>query len=116
MSTRATIHFHFPGERAAEAIVYRHHDGYPDGLGKDLKAFVQAVKDQTDDTRFDDPAYLAAKWIVYDALHHSNAMFEDPPKPLKFLSVGIVRTDPDDIAYRYHVVCDGTPKITHEHV
>ncbi len=33
MSTRATVHFQSNSQ--TEAIVYRHSDGYPDGLGKE---------------------------------------------------------------------------------
>ena len=37
MSTRATVHFKSKGCKKPEAIVYRHCDGYPEGLGSDLK-------------------------------------------------------------------------------
>ena len=61
MSTRATIHFTRAKGGPPAAIIYRHSDGYPDGLGKDLKAFVKEVRANVDDRRFDDPHYLAAK-------------------------------------------------------
>lgn len=120
MSTRATIHFEYESGETA-AIVYRHNDGYPDGLGKDLAAFVDVVKAQTKDRRFNDPSYLAAKWVVWDADQHAYT-YETPdytPKKtpmLAFLGVGIVLSDPGDIEYRYHVRCDGLPTITHESV
>lgn len=107
MSTRATIHFCYPGSKEPEAIVYRHSDGYPEGLGEDLKRFVAEVRKQTSDTRFDDPSYLAAKWVVFDAGENGR---------LNFLGVGICLADPGDIEYRYTVTCDGKPTITHEKV
>ena len=69
MSTRATIHFQEYGHTAA--IVYRHSDGYPDGLGADLQRFFSEVQETVKDTRFGDPRYLAAKWVVWDASQHS---------------------------------------------
>lgn len=122
MSTRATIHFHYPGEPKPVAIIYRHGDGYPDGLGKDLEDFVKEVRENVPDNRFHDAAYLASKWVVWDA--HKMSMIgygekkwaEGDPHRLKFLSVGIVDKDPGDIEFRYKVVCDGTPTITCEKV
>ena len=97
MSTRASIHFQSDGSDVA--IVYRHSDGYPEGLGEDLKAFFAEVRIQCGhDTRFNDPSYLAAKWIVWDAKQHGEG--------LKFLSVGVLLEDPSDIAYRYILACD----------
>lgn len=128
MSTRAAIHFVGGKGGKPTAIVYRHNDGYPDGLGLDLRQFVADVKEHCPDTRFTDPSYLAAKWVVWDADNHarSNAEFaqrfakqfphmkadDAVYHPLKFLSVGIVDRDPGDIEYRYHVICDGKPTLT----
>jgi len=103
MSTRATVHFRKDGHTAA--IVYRHGDGYPKGLGADLATFFQEVKRQTKDTRFSDPSYLAAKWVVYDALEYAGRRGSEERIPLDFLSVGIVQQDPFDIDYRYLVEC-----------
>lgn len=124
MSTRATIHFQYPKQKKPVAIVYRHGDGYPDGLGADLQAFFKEVRENVKDLRFDDPSYLAAKWIVWDAKQHAihydwsskagNEPKETPAHFLDFLSVGVVMTDPGDIEYRYHVICDGTPTVTCE--
>ena len=118
MSTRATIHFQHEGN--TEAIVYRHGDGYPDGLGNDLTAFLDDLEANVQDNRFDDPSYLAAKWIVWDA-----EKFVEMRKKhglgkghrCDFLSIGIVMDDPEDIEYRYLVGCNGgRPKITVEKV
>ena len=109
MSTRATVHFQQGGE--TQAIVYRRSDGYPEGLGKDLKTFFSAVKKQTSDTRFNDPAYLAAKFVVWQASqyarkYHYETQTYTPAQPLDFLGVGVVLEDPGDIEYRYLVSCD----------
>ena len=138
MSTRATIHFeHVQTQRwdvkrqklitlrkpkvSTDAIIYRHNDGYPEGLGQELVRFIQEVR-QLQDSRLDDPSYLAAKWVVFDVLLHqayhaaSNEQrkavgqepyYPDPIPRLDFLSIGIVMEDPGDIEYRYHVIADG---------
>uniref|UniRef100_A0A6H2A5E3 Uncharacterized protein n=1 Tax=viral metagenome TaxID=1070528 RepID=A0A6H2A5E3_9ZZZZ len=101
MSTRATVHFQAAGE--TQAIIYKHTDGYPEGLGKDLKTFFKDVESQTSDTRFNDPTYLAAKFVVWLAKQYTG----NPEKPLEFLSVGVVIEDPGDIEYRYLLNCSG---------
>ncbi|MCI0341306.1 MAG: hypothetical protein L0216_09175 [Planctomycetales bacterium] len=113
MGTRATVHFHHAEEKTPSAIVYRHYDGYVVGLGADLFRFFEDVKAQTKDTRFGDPSYLAAKFMVWQA--RESAKTYDPKtrvetshaneRPLDFLSVGILLEDPDDIEFRYHVLC-----------
>ena len=124
MSTRSTTHFVGYGGRL-EAIIYRHSDGYPEGHGADLPRFFADVEEQTGDTRFGDPSYLAAKLVVwlsrefassYDAekgefVSHANE------RPLAFLSVGVCQEDPGDIEYRYVVDCEkfdsrGRPTVT----
>jgi hypothetical protein len=122
VSTRATVHFEWPDGRCA-AVVYRHSDGYPKGLGKDLRQFLREVEEQTSGTlagtRFDDPSYLAARWVVWDAAHHASG-----DRPLALLGVGVVLKDPPDIEYRYHIICvadaceqfGGVPRIRCEHI
>jgi len=114
MSTRATIHWK-DGNKRDEAITYRHGDGYPEGLGKDIQDFFQEVS-KLSDPRFCAPSHLAAKWIVWDANQTSKMRCEIEKKehnPLNFLSVGIVLKDPSDIAYRYDVICkdDSIPEV-----
>ena len=113
MSTRATVHFCWD-EKTTGAIVYRHCDGYPDGLGKDLKTFLKEVKDNVQDTRFNDPHYLAAKFVVWQAGKYAKK------HPLDFLSIGIMLEDAGDIEYKYSVICDGSnnklPKIITEKI
>lgn len=83
--------------------MYRHGDGFPDFLGCDLSRFLDEIQSNLSDTRFGDPSYLAAKWVVWDASRHHlpNALHL-----CDFLSVGIVTKDPPDIEYRYLVVCN----------
>jgi len=111
MSTRATVHFCYSNKHP-EAIIYRHSDGYPEGLGKDLETFFDDVKAQTNDTRFTDPCYLAAKFVVWQADKYAVKYDWSAKEPkatkanmLDFLSVGVVMKDPGDIEYRYIVAC-----------
>jgi hypothetical protein len=128
MSTRATIHFLYKEDSKPTAIIYRHSDGYPEepGLGQDLQRFVADIRANVKDKRFGDAAYLAAKWVVWDA-HQYRAMLAGVDKRMQreskevdhicnFLSIGILRADPGDIEYRYKVVCDGVPTITCEKI
>ncbi len=134
MSTRCVINF-TDGKRI-DAKVYRHSDGYPDGpngVPADLKHFFADVVKQTKDTRFDDPSYLAAKYVVWqadqnrqmeDKYHASLQKAGDPrfeqqhesTSMLDFLGVGIVLEDPGDIEYRYFVDCSTAkpPKVRWE--
>ena len=126
MSTRCTVHFHYMDREDPDAIVYRHGDGYPEGVLPDLGEFFRAVQDQTRDTRFDDPSYLAAKFVVWQAGRYAGRYNPkigewEKTEPLDFLSVGVLLKDPGDIEYRYHVHCgqyaaDDTPIITWEKV
>jgi hypothetical protein len=108
MSTRCTTHFTH-GEHTV-AIVYRHSDGYPEGAGLDIRQFLLDCA-QLDDPRFDDPSYLAAKYVVWLADHfntHYDSAARDFVKSenrLDFLSVGICQEDPCDIEYRYTIDC-----------
>ena len=120
MSTRATIHFNWQDK--TQAIVYRHSDGYPEGLGKDLQIFLEYLKEWVPDNRFSDPGYLAAKWVVWDALKAERSKFHEAREPLAFLGVGIRMDDPSDINYRYTIHCEfsdpdtGLPGVSCEEV
>ena len=116
MSTRCTINFAY-GENIV-ATIYRHHDGYPDsdyGVLNSLKKFFTDVELQTHDTRFTDPSYLAAKFVVWQANEYSKS-----GKMLDFLSLGVCNKDPGDIDFRYVVNCEdleeNRPTITWERV
>ena len=109
MSTRATVHFQRHGED--KAIVYRHSDGYPEGLGNDLQEFLTECG-LLSDNRFGDPSYLASKWVVADSARNVRGDHR-----LEFLGVGIVLADPGDIEYRYTVNCNGArPTVTVQQV
>ena len=129
MSTRCTIHFHDGAEEEPTAIIYRHSDGYPDGILPDLEQFFADVREQTEDTRFGDPSYLAAKYVVWQADQYSSSRnwnLPDAPRikgnMLNFLSLGVLMKDPGDIEYRYHIWCafswqsDDNPSVTWEEV
>ena len=130
MSTRAVVNFRESEsgskQKTIVAKIYRHSDGYPDGLGKDLKKFLKIVKTTLDDTRFGDASYLAAKWVVHDSARYnvntdwSNGGTETRKEnPLDFLSVGIVTENPGDIEYEYFVDCSASnkmPKISHKKI
>lgn len=112
MGTSCVINFCHKKEVIAK--VYRHFDGGPDkniGVDADLIRFFAAVKKECGkDTRFDDPSYLAAKFVVWQAREYS-----DEPGSLNFVSVGVVLDDPS-VAYRWYVNCSSkkAPKIWFE--
>jgi hypothetical protein len=134
MSTRCTIHFHWNKKEKPTAIIYRHGDGYPEEVLPDLEQFFTDVEEQTNDTQFGDPSYLAAKFVVWQA--DKNAMNYRPDASgnwgyikgnmLDFISLGVLVDDPDDIEWRYHIWCGGDaiwcggdaghPEVTHEKV
>lgn len=106
MSTRCTTSFYSGDDTIPEAIIYRHTDGYPEGAGADLIEFLDDLEKNVPDNRFDDPAYLAAKYVVFLARMFNTDYAGNPKEhPLDFLSVGVCKTDPDDIAFRYEVRC-----------
>ena len=113
MSTRSTTHFMDTLGGDPRAIIYRHSDGYPSGAGKDIQQFLRDVSENTKDTRFGDPSYLAAKYVVWLAARFARSYERNaetgeygyvPNHPLDFLSVGVVLDDPGDIEYRYVIV------------
>ncbi len=99
MSTSSTIHFVRDG--LPLAIVYRHCDGYPSGAGTDLLRFISEIEHNAVDQRFDDPVFLAARYVVWLAQSAPVSC------PFDFFGVGVVTSDPGDIAYRYVVDCSG---------
>jgi len=120
MSTRCIINFGIDDN--VNAKVYRHSDGYPSAVLPDLQEFFEDVIKQTRDTRFDDPSYLAAKYVVWQAHEYAeklNSRFERvPSEMLDFCGVGICQENPGDIEYEYFIDCGnmdatGRPQITH---
>lgn len=120
MSTRCAFHFKYPGGPVV-ANIYRHYDGNPDTARKDLTEFFDAVEAQTTDTRFDEPAYLAAKFVVWQAWEYAKSTAEmanllakvdgkptrDTVAPLSFTGVGVDVQDAGDLAYIHTITCSG---------
>lgn len=107
------------GKLTASAMIYQHSDGYPDGehgVLVLLQTFFRAVEKDTRDTRFEDPEYLAAKFLVW-ATQAQRArevewrktwpasMRDAPDGPLNFLGHGVSLREHGDIAYCYFVDC-----------
>lgn len=113
MSTRCCIHFANDKDGNGAVTVYRHCDGYPDGILPDLAQFFADVAEQCGryETRFDDPSYLAAKFIVWQASRYAGNKW----KPLAFISLGVLDPAklPSDLEYEYRVICanGGTPTV-----
>jgi hypothetical protein len=107
---RATIHFCHGKE--TEAIVYSHFDG--DSLDEDLKEFFADVEKQAPkDTRFDDPTYLAARFVVWKAANHvasSKKHGYGSGNLVDFTGIGIYMTDPSDLSCSWTVDCGGKGK------
>lgn len=99
---------------------------------KKLQAFFDAVQEQCPDTRFTDPSYLAAKFVVwragiyavsetyrYDDANKGWCSHPAEAKPLDFLSLGIVPSEeshgPEHIV-RVHPPNDGAGRPRLEHV
>lgn len=124
MGTRSTTWFHDANQEEPVAKVYRDSDGYPESMLPDLEQFFADVEAQTKHARFGDPAYLAAKWVVWLADQFAYSFefvgtgFErKKTRMLDFLGVSVVLEDPPDIEFRYHVRCgNGRPKVTWEEV
>lgn len=125
MATRCITEFTLNSVPMAK--VYRHFDGYPEGAGTDIHRFLADVKAQApDDTRFDDPWVLAARYVVWLA-GRGNTRFnprtgeDEKLPPLAFHGISICLSGPGDEAYVYRVRCDDAdndtlPVVTCHHV
>lgn len=113
MSTRSATLFVRNGEKFA--AVYRHSDGMPEVAGVDIRRFLRDVAAHTDDTRYTDPTYLAAKYVVWLANKSARRYHPaDAKNALDFLSVGVIDPHhlPGDIDYLYTLDCScGFPGI-----
>ena len=88
-----TVNFGY--DKVTEAIIYCHW-----GTSEaELKDFFKEVEKQTSDTRFDDPSYLAAKFVVWKSQQLNNG------NPLDFVSLGVCQESPGDVIKTYHVDC-----------
>lgn len=112
MSTHAQVNFTDISGHAVDASVYKHSDGYPEAMLPLLADFLADVEAQCPgDTRFSDPSYLAAKYVVWQSAKYSEG------KPLAFIGVGIVPAGENAGDYTYTVACRtdgsrGRPLIT----
>lgn len=115
MGTRCSIRFYDAPQTKPTATVYRHWDGDPETMARDLSDFFSEVEKQCDgDNRFDDASYLAAKFIVWQA----GKYVRDPGNPLHFLGVGVLGAEePTDLSHAYGVRCDmrtARPRVAEE--
>jgi hypothetical protein len=113
MATRSNIHF-TQGERII-ANIYVHYDGYPENRLPELQQFFKEVKERLRDTRFTDPSYLAAKYIVW----YTHILTNQKMPSLDFLGIGIAVEDAGDAEFIYKVDCknhdeNGFPVVTYK--
>lgn len=117
MATRCNIHFNH-GDRI-DSNIYRHSDGYPEGVIPDLETFFTELKAEVPDSRMGQAEHLAAKFLVWQAqqlteygrIHKPYKGPRDeegygPEHPLQFLGVAPCIQDHCDIEYIYTVDCD----------
>ena len=111
------VHFCLDGD--VDARVYVHGDGYPNGehgmLARLNRFFDRVIFETPNDTRFDDPEYLAARFIVWYSQIDGADMPYEPH--LDFTGIGVAADDHDDIEYIYTVQCgraddDTLPQVT----
>lgn len=91
MGERCVIRFTSEADPATENVaarVYLHRGGETfEDVAATMRSFMRSVS-QLPDPRMDDPACLAAKFVVWDALSASRSA-----EPLDFLGVGVVESD-----------------------
>jgi hypothetical protein len=113
MSTRAQIQI-----EGSDVLIYKHQDGYPEGVLPTLKPFV----DSFFQNRGYDPAYFTARCVAAFAASYEKERAEwrarverETPGLAKsygldrpdFLSLGVDTSVHGDIEYFYHVSKDG---------
>jgi len=116
MGTRSVIEFAHKDK--VLAYIYRHWDGYPsrDGMPCSLLEFFLELEANVEDRRFDDPQYLAAKFVVWQAKVYAKRFDyksgkDKPTHYLDFLGVGITtgaESAHPDIEFVYRVDCNGS--------
>lgn len=98
--SRCNIHF-ASKHGTVRANIYRHFDGDRGSIMADLDVFFLDVRLQCgNDTRFDDPEYLAAKFLVWQADRYC-----EDKRPLNFTGVAPVLHDAGDGEYIHTVHC-----------
>jgi hypothetical protein len=101
MSTRSVITFVRRKDDKRGSAIYKHYDGYPSNMLPLFDGFFDLVEKQSKtDTRFDDPSYLAARFVAYAS--------QEPGAGLRvnFTGFGIVNAgDECGQSYDYVIVC-----------
>ncbi len=95
----------FTSENKVEAQIYVHNGGEPTSMASLLSEFFSAAS-LVYDRRFDDPTYLAAKFVVWFATEKSHC----GGSPLNFVGIGVYMTIPEDVRYVYKLDCDSDRK------
>ncbi len=99
MGARLVVTFCDGNQKTPVAHIYDHWAADNKKDAQDvMEAFFAEVEKQCSDTRFSDPSYLAAKFLVwrahgYAATEQKYSKEPDTAKPLNFLSLGIVREE-----------------------
>jgi hypothetical protein len=115
MGARTLIRF-VRGDGAAQVIdkvlpmVYLHWGGPPDVMAETFSEFFERVeRDAGDDTRYTDPQYLAARFVVFASVECGDAA---DPGALGFTGVGITASTVISAltagSYTYAIDCSGT--------
>jgi hypothetical protein len=108
MSTSCKVHFKAEGDNEISTI-YIHADGYPhgtNGMLSKLERFLNDVEEQCVDTRFHDPSYLAAKFVVWSAFDGVVELSKAFSNPLNFLGIGVIPYNSDiAVHHEYFVIC-----------
>ena len=85
---RFTMRDRQPDINEVQAMIYLHWGGAPTYMKTVFESFFEDVAHQCGkDTRFNDPQYLAAKFVVWAAADN----LDDPQRPLDFSGVGVVQ-------------------------
>ncbi|WP_029310765.1 hypothetical protein [Acidiphilium angustum] len=91
MGARLVVDFKQDGKTIARIYDHWAADNTRDASAV-LHAFIRAVRAQCTDHRFGDAHYLAAKYVVWRAIHYNDTNYSEQTgtQPLSFLSVGII--------------------------
>jgi len=93
MATRAVVKFQWRGE--TEAIIYKHCDGYPEGLGSLLLRFIEEVRRSVRSNFLDSAGGMAARFCAYLLKLDAGEVVE------------VMMAPPGDEEYTYVVECRG---------
>lgn len=111
----ARLIVHFTDGTKPIASVYDHWGAdNPEDAFALIERFYEAVEEQTTDSRYGDPSYLAAKFLVWRAHEYTTGPYRKGTL-LDFLSVGIFPTgkEPGDVECILTLACEtkGRPSV-----